>query len=87
VLCPNCGERVPERRPISTQALKYVRHFQRSNYRDALRANIDPATNGEIEALMNYYLTHTLEQGLNTPSFIRRMKSEESSSEQTQGFD
>jgi DNA repair protein RecO (recombination protein O) len=82
VLCPNCGDRSSDRRPISIAALKFLRHFQRSNYADASRAQIDEVTNTEIETVMHYYLTHILERGLNTPSFIRRVKSEQFLSEQ-----
>jgi len=76
VLCPKCGHRTNEGRPISIEALKYLRHFQRSSYQEATRAQIDPVVNAEIEGLMNYYLTHILERGLNTPAFINRMKQE-----------
>jgi DNA repair protein RecO (recombination protein O) len=77
VLCPKCGNRSPERRPISMGALKYIRHFQRSNYQVASRAQIDEVTNAEIENIMQYYLTTILERGLNSPSFIRRVKGEQ----------
>lgn len=73
VLCPNCGAHLPGSRPVSMQALKYLRHFQRSSYPEALRAQITPAVRGEIETLLNYYLTFLLERGLNTPAFIRRV--------------
>jgi len=74
VLCPKCGGTVPEAYPVSMQALKYLRHFQRSSYQDAVRANIEPAIMAEIERLMNYYLTYLLESGLNTLAFLRRVR-------------
>jgi hypothetical protein len=55
-------------------ALKYLRHFQRSAYTEARRAQISPALNREMEILMQHYLTYLLERGLNTPAFIRRVK-------------
>jgi DNA repair protein RecO (recombination protein O) len=76
-LCPECGSHIPGARPISMQALKYLRHFQRSTYADAARAQIPPSIRGEIETLMNHYLTFLLERGLNTPGFIKRVKSNE----------
>jgi DNA repair protein RecO (recombination protein O) len=84
VLCPQCGTHSPERRPIRMQALKYLRHFQRSSYQDVLRAHFDPATNAELDLLMQYYLTHILERGLNSPSFIHRMKQEQSRQNQAE---
>ena len=39
VLCPNCGARTADSRMISMDALRYLRHFQRSSYAEALRAD------------------------------------------------
>jgi DNA repair protein RecO (recombination protein O) len=74
VLCPLHGKTAPESRPVSTEALRFLRHFQRSAYADAIRAQIPPATRQEMEGLLNYYLTYLLERGLNSPHFIREMK-------------
>lgn len=76
VLCPNCGRGTPGSRPVSMLALKYLRHLQRSTYSQAARAQISQSTNREMENLVQHYLTYLLERGLNTPAFLRRMKSE-----------
>jgi len=76
VLCPNCGQGVIDARPISMPALKILRHYQRSSYTEALRARTTTELFGEIEALMQYYLTYLLERGLNTPAFLRRVRRE-----------
>lgn len=76
VLCPNCGPGTQGAHPISLQALKYFRHFQRSFYSEAKRAQITPQVGREMEMLMQHYLTYMLERGLNTPAFLRRMKRE-----------
>jgi DNA repair protein RecO (recombination protein O) len=55
-------------------ALRYMRHFQRSSYAEAARAQIPRPVATEMEQLMQYYLTYLLERGLNTPAFIRRVK-------------
>jgi DNA repair protein RecO (recombination protein O) len=73
VLCPDCGARTPGSRPVSMAALKYLRHFQRSSFAQALRAQIPDATRGEMEALLSYYITFLLERGLNAPTFIRKV--------------
>jgi len=56
------------------QALKFLRHYQRSSYSEAKRAH--PATSHyrEMEILLQHYLTYLLERGLNTPEFLRRVK-------------
>jgi len=74
VLCPRCGKDERETRLISMPALKILRHFQRSSYTDAQRASITPRINQEIETIMLYYITYKLERGLNTPTFLRRIK-------------
>ncbi len=74
VLCPRCGDSAPDARPVSMQALKYLRHFQRSSYEDAGRVLFDPTPEAEVERLMGFYLTYLLERGLNTPSFLRRVR-------------
>ncbi len=73
-LCPNCGPGYPGARPVSMQALKYIRHLQRSNFTEASRAQISADVNREMELLVQHYLTYLLERGLNTPAFIRRVK-------------
>ena len=76
VLCPKCGVQVSGSHPVSMGALKYMRHFQRSNYLDALRAKLTPALNLEIEALMQHFMTYLLERSLNSPAFLRRIRKE-----------
>ena len=73
VVCPRCGSSTPEARPVSMQALKYLRHFQRSAYEEARRVNLTPSINREMEQLMQHYLTYLLERGLNTPSFLKHV--------------
>lgn len=75
-LCPACGKKDDTARPVSLQALKYLRHFQRSNFLQAQQANLTSQVNSELETLMQHYLTYLLERGLNTPAFLRRARSE-----------
>ena len=74
-ICPRCGGGVPNLTKISLEALKYLRHFQRSSYRDASRARPSPEVQKEAEMLMQGYFTHLLERALNTPDFIKKIKS------------
>jgi DNA repair protein RecO (recombination protein O) len=75
VICPNCGKGLPNLVKISVETLKYLRHFQRSSYRDASRANPSLEVQKEAEVLMQGYFTYLLERELNTPGFIKRVKS------------
>ena len=74
VLCPKCGKNVPRVRPVSLDALRFLRHYQRSSYRQAKKAKITPSIRTEMESLMQGYLTYLLERGLNSPSFLRKLR-------------
>lgn len=74
VVSPGSGKDLAGAVPVSVRALKYLRHFQRSSYTEATRAVIAPEIQQELEVLMQYYLTYLLERGLNTPSFLRRVR-------------
>jgi DNA repair protein RecO (recombination protein O) len=73
-ICPRCGQGLPGLWPVSVETLKYLRHFQRSTYREALRASPDAAIQKEIESIMQGYFQYLLERELNTPGFMKRVK-------------
>jgi len=73
VLCPNCESDQSSVRPIKVEVLKYIRHFQRSSYTEARRADPNPNIRAELENLVQFYLTYLLERGLNSPRFIREV--------------
>jgi len=74
VICPRCGAGLPGLWPLSVEALKYLRHFQRSSYGEAARAHPAPDTKKEIETLMQGYFTYLLERELKTPGFLRHVR-------------
>lgn len=76
IICPDCGLNRPGVRPISMEALRYLRHFQRSSYAEACRAHPPESIYREMENLTQHYLTYLLERGLNTPAFLRRVRKE-----------
>lgn len=73
VICPRCGQGLPNLRAISVETLKYLRHFQRSNYAEALRARPGLEVQKEAESLMQGYFTYLLERELNTPGFLKKI--------------
>lgn len=75
VICPRCGQGLKHLHPISVEALKYLRHFQRSSYAEASRAHPDADVQRETESLMQGYFTYLLERELNTPGFLKKIKS------------
>ncbi len=74
VYCPKCGVNRPDLLPVSLDALRFLRHLQRSTFEEAARAQIPPAVRTEIESLLQQYVTYLLERALNTPAFIRRVR-------------
>ena len=74
VICPRCGQGLPQLKPITVETLKYLRHFQRSNYRDSSRARPNSEIQKEAEDLMQGYFTYLLERELNTPGFLKKIK-------------
>jgi DNA repair protein RecO (recombination protein O) len=75
VVCPACAPRVAGLRPISQPALRLLRHLQRSDYAQAQRLSLLPLVDREVEQLMHHYITYLLERNLNTPAFLRRVRS------------
>jgi len=74
VICPRCGQGLPNLKNISLDTLKYLRHFQRSSYAEASRARPSPDVQKEAEVLMQGYFTYLLERELNTPGFLKKIK-------------
>jgi len=74
ILCPRCGSKMGGNHPVSMLALKYMRHFQRSSYKQALKADIPEKIQQEMENLLESYLTYLLERNLNSTSFLREIR-------------
>lgn len=74
VICPRCGQGLRNVHNISVEALKYLRHFQRSSYADATRARPGEDVQKETETLMQGYFTYLLERELNTPGFLKKIR-------------
>jgi DNA repair protein RecO (recombination protein O) len=74
VLCPRCGAGLPGAWHVPVGTLKYLRHFQRSDYASAQKAHPGLQVQNEVEALLQGYVTYLLERSLNSPEFIRQIK-------------
>jgi len=74
VLCLGCGVGLPGVWSVSVQALKYLRHFQRSDYARAQLARPGSEVRNEVEILVQKYITYLLERELNSPRFINQIK-------------
>ncbi len=74
VICPRCGEGILNLTRVSLETLKYLRHFQRSSYKDASRAQPSDETRKEAETLMQGYFAYLLERELNAQGFLKEIK-------------
>jgi DNA repair protein RecO (recombination protein O) len=74
VICPRCGHGLPNLISISVDALKYLRHFQRSSYAKSKQARPTSDVQKEVETLMQGYFTYLLERELNSPGFLKRVR-------------
>jgi DNA repair protein RecO (recombination protein O) len=73
VMCPRCGSIADTSRPVNLLVLKYLRHFQRSDFKDIQQLNVPPLVRQEMEKLIQSYLTVLAERKLNTPAFLREI--------------
>ncbi len=74
VICPRCGQKYEDVRKISMGALKYLRHFQRSTYQEALAAAPGEAVVQEVDKIMQWYLTYLLERAINSQVFLQQIR-------------
>jgi DNA repair protein RecO (recombination protein O) len=75
VLCPKCGAQRQSPIRVSLPALKVLRHFQRSPFEAVQELRIRPQVHAEVERLMEDYLSYILERKLNSPAFVRHVRS------------
>lgn len=74
VICPRCAHKYEDARRISVSALKYIRHFQRSSYKESLAASPEEEVTLEIERILQWYLTFLLERGINSQVFLQQIQ-------------
>jgi DNA repair protein RecO (recombination protein O) len=74
VMCPRCGSITDHGKSVNLSVLKYLRHFQRSDFKDIQQLNIPPLVRQEMEKIMQNYLTVLAERKLNTPAFLNEIR-------------
>lgn len=80
VLCPQCGPFDEKAMRASQDALRYMRHFQRSPYRDIAGVAVPEKMRLEMQKLLSGYIAAMLEWRLNTPGFKQQIKDKRRSS-------
>jgi len=74
VACPRCGQARSEAWPVNKDVLRYLRHFQRSDWKAVAAVVIPEKINAGMSALVEAYFTYLLESRLNTPDFLRKIQ-------------
>jgi len=76
VLCPNCAHTEPVVRPMSVNALKVMRLFQRGDYATAIRLRLVPELSRELERTIQGYVRYLLEREIKATGFLDRLTRE-----------
>ncbi|MGQ0608186.1 MAG: DNA repair protein RecO [Chloroflexota bacterium] len=77
VLCPQCLHAAHGTRPISADALKVLRHLQRSALVGVLRLRLMPAVHREVERLLHATVSAVLERELRSRDFLTEVAARE----------
>jgi DNA repair protein RecO (recombination protein O) len=76
-ICPQCLHGATGSRPISADALKVLRHLQRSPLVGVLRLRLAPALHREVERLLHATVTAVLERELRSRDFLEEVAARE----------
>jgi DNA repair protein RecO (recombination protein O) len=74
VLCLDCGFEEPVSRPISLNALKVIRLWQNTNFKNALKVNIKDDLAIELELLLRDYIRYILERQIKSVDFLDKIR-------------
>jgi DNA repair protein RecO (recombination protein O) len=74
IICPKCGSGRPEAWHVQKDVLRYLRHLQRSNWRQVEAVIIPQDIEQGLADLIQRYLTYLLERKLNSPEFMREVR-------------
>jgi len=83
VVCARCGQsaagsdrRLPGLTPISIEALKYLRYFQAQPFSKVAGLTLSAGVLGEMEFILQRYLTYLLERQLKSVEFLKLIRRE-----------
>jgi len=77
VVCPQCRHAALGARPISADALKVLRHLQRSPLVGVLRLRLLPSLHREVERLLHATVSAVLERELRSRDFLEEVAARE----------
>ena len=74
ILCPNCKYEYPASFPISVDALKVLRLFQRSSFDVVPRLKITPELSREIKTALASYIRYLLEREVKSATWLDALR-------------
>jgi len=74
VLCPQCGRSAPNARPLSTNAFKLLRLFQRGDYALVSRLRVSDALRQEVGGALKEYTQYTVERELKSSAILGSLR-------------
>lgn len=84
VLCPKCRRAQTNAWQVDKDVLRYLRHFQRSDWGTVASITIPEKIEKRLAVLIESYLTYLLERKLNTPDFLRTVQGLSSGKDQAE---
>jgi DNA repair protein RecO (recombination protein O) len=77
VVCPSCAPRATSGRPLAADALKVLRHLQRSPLVGVLRLRLESALHRRVERLLHETVTVVIERELRSRGFLEEVAARE----------
>jgi DNA repair protein RecO (recombination protein O) len=76
ILCPNCKYEHPVSFPISVDALKVLRLFQKSNFEVVTRLKVSPELSQELKAALASYIRYLLEREVKSATWMDALRNQ-----------
>jgi DNA repair protein RecO (recombination protein O) len=74
VLCPACAGNAPMSRPLSVNALKMMRLFQKGDFVAVARVRTEPSLEAELERHLREYILYVLERDVRSTRFLETLR-------------
>lgn len=74
ILCPQCGQMDYKALPADQGTLRYLRHFQRSSYKEISGIIVPDKIRINLQKVLGIYLATMLEWQLKTPAFQQQIQ-------------
>ena len=74
ILCPHCGEKEPESRPLSVDALKILRLWQNCDYATAKRVKMKSKLSSQLKRVVQGYIKYLLQREVKSIAWLEELR-------------